>query len=954
MDSPTPAPAASHRRASTANNPPINIPTATPSFITMVRAARIMNTPTTPASAMQKASFYDSIVDKIRDGLAEDSAVSEAVEEVAQRTVAAGSHSRRSSSFAGAPPGMARRSSMQAGAAAAANRPSTESQPIAPEQPTLEQTAPAQPSRLKGLFHNIIRPSIQKGAEQAKGQKPLRSAPATKLSDERKSVTIKEAHDLGNANAEDDNEEEEDEDEQASGVSMTQLRMMHRKLMMVVDDYDRVTRERNEEHERDLLRSYRSTLESVEEATRKAMMDEYGKLIDHNGCNAKISQLSKENEIMKEETKRIVNMNVDLMNQLTKLKVFKSNAQSEHTLMIKQLAKRRMRCRMLRRKLAELQGDQLPGDESGVESEAGRVRSNTMAWKRSAGLVRGMLSDAERTVVQKSDGEEFSSEYDTNGGGREMASGEEGSSLEEREYTDYDSEEEDFDQEEESERWSAEKKKRARPIWNPSTITNLLSQKAPPSVIHTGDGPGIPYDPAMEEALVSKTPRPESALSDIDDRRERRHRKCRQENQRLRDMISKEKSLRKSLLATSVNRQQSISQLMNVLQECLYEARLPSSIGMGKPATGRSDISLAIQIPTPAVLPDADDSLDMTTANDPEKKQLLLDSLERNGSLIRNILTALQSAEPFHSGRQRPGSAPARSGTKGMKPLSANGERETRDDRFQDGSEMEPGDVTSSFELDPRTHTRDYGMSTYTFEPLKADSSSETGTRAGGDPPPSIIYNQQVAWAAESSQKPPPAPPIPTHQHHYQTSAVPAEADTVARWVQRVRTRPQSAPISRHGALGADLERLQASGREAAEVVAVMGNGLESGGVRGTDPQFEALLEQIVQRESQRRMEKGGGVGGRGGRVAVQKMAVATSRLRHASPIIGADRGGSAGRWATASGAGHTGSRVRPSSAPVRGSAGKRPSSASLRKVGGVRVSGEDKGEWVVSGISLG
>lgn len=32
------------------------------------------------------------------------------------------------------------------------------------------------------------------------------------------------------------------------------------------------------DHERDLLHSYRSTLQSVEDATRKAMMEEYGKV----------------------------------------------------------------------------------------------------------------------------------------------------------------------------------------------------------------------------------------------------------------------------------------------------------------------------------------------------------------------------------------------------------------------------------------------------------------------------------------------------------------------------------------------------------------------------------------------------------------------------------------------------------------------------------------------------
>lgn len=206
-----------------------------------------MNAPTTPTSAMQKASFYDSIVEKIRDGLDEGVAVSEAVEEVAQRTVnSGGTHGRRSSSFTDRPPSLAlgRKLSFAAGVPSSAPRPSAEpTEPVVAQPDTTPQppSTPAQPSRLKGFFESIIKPSIQKGAEQAKVQKPLRPSSTTKTRAERKSVLIKDPGGSG-----DEESDEGDEDEEESGVSMTQLRMLHRKLMMVVDTYDRVTRERNE------------------------------------------------------------------------------------------------------------------------------------------------------------------------------------------------------------------------------------------------------------------------------------------------------------------------------------------------------------------------------------------------------------------------------------------------------------------------------------------------------------------------------------------------------------------------------------------------------------------------------------------------------------------------------------------------------------------------------------
>lgn len=57
-----------------------------------------------------------------------------------------------------------------------------------------------------------------------------------------------------------------------------------------------------------------------------------------------------------------------------------------------------------------------------------------------------------------------------------------------------------------------ETKKLTRPIWNKSTATNLLSQNPPPSVIHTGDGPGTPYDLGLED-MQARMSRPESVAS---------------------------------------------------------------------------------------------------------------------------------------------------------------------------------------------------------------------------------------------------------------------------------------------------------------------------------------------------------------------------------------------------------------------------------------------------------
>lgn len=265
----------------------------------------------------------------------------------------------------------------------------------------------------------------------------------------------------------------------------------------------------------------------------------------------------------------------------------------------------------------------------------------------------------------------------------------------------------------------------------------------------------------------------------------------------------------------------------------------------------------------------------------PRKHQALLDSLERNGDLIRKILTALETTDATQQAechrRIRPGSAPVTSAEK-----------------------------ASPMPVTPTPHHHPSSLTPPMYDPTPPSQYLE------------LTDQNPYPQTTDEKDKPPLAPQT------YTWTPPPAvtEADTVATWVKRARgARPQSAPVSRHGALAADLEVLQRKGR---------GEGGDACG------EFEDVLQRIVESGLRKREERG-----RVRSIGLQeRVKAATSRLKQPSPV---DE--KAGRWQ-----GSGGVRVRPGSAPVRG---KRPGSAKGRGGGG-RAVGEGREKWVVSGIGIG
>ncbi|KAJ3299409.1 hypothetical protein HK104_009011 [Borealophlyctis nickersoniae] len=685
-----------HRRLSTAPSAFPQGGSASDAFVATVRAARILNSPTTPATATYKAVYYDHLVNAYENGADDASALQTAALEARAATGTA-----KSSTVVGdSGDGMtARRMSISEGRASTAESPAA--------------SVPSGTMKLKELFSNVIRPTVadkrqmqlsqpQPGAGGGGNGGMSTSGPGPTTTDDKKTGSL----------------------------SVSELRMLHRKIMLVMEDYEKVNREETEDRERSMLASYRRSIQAVEEMTRKKVIEEYGKLIDHEGCKSKISQLTRENNIMKEETKRVVNMNVDLLDQVQSLRLYKSTAESEHTLMIKELARRRMRCRVLRRRLKEAaqRERELTGqakEEAGV-GVVGRVsRSRRRVWGE--GSQGGSLnaSDAERTDVEKTDAEEGVTteveDTDGNDGGGGFTT-----------YTDGSiSDDDDVGEEEFVE---SDKRRLKRPNWNSSTASKLLSQKPAPSVIHIGEGDVRPPSPTVDD---EKTKVDEPA---------------------------------------PVNKNHIIKRLTEVLIKCLDDTQARRGYYSATMDRERDDIKLPNE-------EERGSSTDLTI----HQRSTLIERLVSKETLIASLLRALEGGDtvrfeagaaendstqppnPKPSQCTRPASAPSKTTLSGAGAGVPTTETTLR-----------PADFARPVTPNPLSRAN---------SPVPADADIGNAHAASSGPGNRIVPPaSHAAWAATS------------------------EFGTVHRWVERAATRPRSAPKSRHGLVGADIEAVESGG----------------------------------------------------------------------------------------------------------------------------------------------
>ena len=233
------------------------------------------------------------------------------------------------------------------------------------------------------------------------------------------------------------------------------IRETNRKLLMVIDQYDQIMENTIRDHQYQLSKSYEEIMQQNERYINNSLTAYYERLISHSDCKTQITNLSKENEILKEELQRTMDVHTKLRTELIDLKMYKSNAETEIKMMSSKLAKRRIECQMLRKRNAMLQmhdrDDPGKSNKEGNESQEQTCLESSDYQSGPEGLVQTQneMSDINQTA-ENTDGEndsvaddEICSWYERNG--------------------------------------------THKPKWNISTTTNLLNKKGPFSIMHMID-----------------------------------------------------------------------------------------------------------------------------------------------------------------------------------------------------------------------------------------------------------------------------------------------------------------------------------------------------------------------------------------------------------------------------------------------------------------------------------
>ncbi|RKO92167.1 hypothetical protein BDK51DRAFT_40213, partial [Blyttiomyces helicus] len=552
----------------------------------------LTNAPTTEETAVSKAAFYDELISATTTGADEYTAL--------QRALTVGMETG-TDAWAATTDSPARGSMVARGAIAArgsttiptaAPPPSTTSAPQSPAP-----ASPTPPHRpLKTLVTRLLKPVITGVHEH----------PAASL---RQSV-MKPSSVLHL-------------DEDGREISVADLRMLHHRVLRVVDEYDAFVVKSCDARDAALISTYRSSVEAAERATRKSVVAEYEKLIDHTGCNSQISTLARENKIMKEETSRTVGLNVQLVKEVETLRRFKSSAQAETALLLQALGRRRLAHRALRRRIAA--GECVCGHGRAAEPEVGAPE-------------RADFED-----VDTSGGEDGGEEREEGGEyerARRRGSGDGGDDEGEGDVASVDLEGGDDDDDIDDAEWEewcrTTTNTTTRPTWNASTATTLLSQKAPPSVIHIGygvveGGEGAEGEGGEGGAGVAVAAEEE----DVGDRKEglmqKFHARCRHDRRMLRALLAQERAERKKLQKSFDRKTETTMRLTSLLLDCLDDITLSSPA----PATTTTTTSrpptpgAAVRIPTTTVI-----------GGKVDERERVVEGLESRRGLLVEILRA--------------------------------------------------------------------------------------------------------------------------------------------------------------------------------------------------------------------------------------------------------------------------------------------------------------------------
>ncbi|KAJ3216647.1 hypothetical protein HDU67_009175 [Dinochytrium kinnereticum] len=466
-----------------------------------------------------------------------------------------------------------------------------------------------------------------------------------------------------------------------TGGDLTSIRMLYNKLVLTIDDYDHVTLADANARAKEMLDSYRQSIEAVEKLTRQRVVAEYQKLIQ----------------------------------EVEELKVYKSNAEAEMKILLSDCAKRRIYCSALKKRFKTI-SDKLEETEKVVISLEADLAAQSAVnpnytmtprsslSKRSSFDMRG-FNGKRRSTLQVLRLSKFGPEIEGDNDSLAFSSDEDRMSITSRRSRDAghvlkkpiredcedgksrcglnssgfatsdDNMSEDDVNDEEWEAWCKENDFR-RPTWNTSVKSSLLNT-SPPSVIHIGDNQAAGVVEAIE--LISKAASSNGAAqvaavsgasaaftfsdgSAIASEKARKRRAFRDEVEtrirkryddeinRIRLLFKNERKKARKYLCISVKHETSCASLIRILEKCLADV-----------VHERKD--------------DEQTSLEDIESNQEKRSQYLTRLLSQE-SLLKSILMELKSyhvtdGNTTDDNRALPSLSPSRSSKKKVKKLKS-------------------------------------------------------------------------------------------------------------------------------------------------------------------------------------------------------------------------------------------------------------------------------------------
>ncbi|KAJ3408930.1 hypothetical protein HDU80_003893 [Chytriomyces hyalinus] len=368
---------------------------------------------------------------------------------------------------------------------------------------------------------------------------------------------------------------------------MIQPRMINNKLQILVDEFCHGLESEYNTRAREMLLAYRESVKTIETKTATKIAKEWEARANHKEADQRMERLEKENHVLKQQSMRTISANSALQKQMDELRREGSNRDEEYKLLIRENARRRLKCASQRRQIARLKealqnnqngmNEDAPSHYSTYQAPSSIARCSTPAFKVSQ---RGMArsddgydkSDSEREDRQcysGDDGAQFG--FDSTG-----SDGESVKRRAECAFSDQDFSDDDLDQE-----WEAwcRNSDFTKPGWSKSTASKLLSQNAPMSVIHIGENPAVAEE-IISDAMARKASslQTRSVNGDENDKlklkkewMKRVHSKCRREIHRLRELVDIERAkLAKGAFPAPASKDgKTIRELVSVLQECI-------------------------------------------------------------------------------------------------------------------------------------------------------------------------------------------------------------------------------------------------------------------------------------------------------------------------------------------------------------------------------------------------